>query len=115
MFKRLVLSTTLWQHPKMSTTLKTMKGLKDFECEKGHLSSWPPVPYIPPMDLITTKETPDTLKMKLLDGTVFNMSIFFQGNNKEYLAHIIAILCTIKQKGLNAQCRKLAKAVEKLP
>jgi hypothetical protein len=33
-FKRLVLSTTLWQHAKMSTTLKTPKGLKDSECNK---------------------------------------------------------------------------------
>jgi hypothetical protein len=98
MFKRLVLSTTLWQHAKMSTTLKTPEGLKDSECKKGQLSSRPPVPCIQPMDLITTKETPDTLKVKLLDGTVFNTSIFSRGNNEEYLAHIIVILRIVKQK-----------------
>ncbi len=51
-FKRLVLSTTLWQHAKMSTNLKTLEGLKDFECKKGQLSSWPPVPCVLPADLI---------------------------------------------------------------
>jgi hypothetical protein len=42
------------------------------------------------------------------------MSIYSHQNTKEYLAHIIAILCIIKQKGLNVQCRKLGKAVVKL-
>ncbi len=41
------------------------------------------------------------------------MSIFSQGKNKEYLAHIVAVLCLINQKGLDVQCRKLAKAVDK--
>ncbi len=52
--------------------------------------------------------------MKLPSGTVFNMSIFSQGNTKEYFGHVIAVLRLINQKGLNVQCRKLAKAVDKL-
>jgi hypothetical protein len=65
------------------------------------------------MDLVTTKEATESLKIKLPDGTVFNMSIFSRGNTKEYLAHIIVVLHLISQKGLNVQCRKLAKAVKK--
>ncbi len=42
------------------------------------------------------------------------MTIFSQGNTKEYLAHIITVLHLINQKGLNVQCRKLAKTVDKL-
>jgi hypothetical protein len=76
LFKRLVLSTTLWQHAMMSTALKSPKGLKDLECKKGQLSSWPPVPYVPPTDLVTTKEAPESLKIKLPNETVFNMSSF---------------------------------------
>jgi hypothetical protein len=52
--------------------------------------------------------------IKLPDGTAFNMSIFSQGNTKEYLAHVVAVLCLINQKGLNMQYRKLAKAVDEL-
>ncbi len=77
LFKRLMLSTTLWQHAKMSTTFKSPKGLKDSECKKGQLSSWPPSLYIPRTDLVNTKKAPETLKIKLPDGTIFNMSIFF--------------------------------------
>ncbi len=88
----------------MSTTLKTSKRLKDSKCKKGQLSSWPPVPYVPPMNLVTTKEVHETLKIKLPDGTVFNMSIFSQGNTKQYLAHVVAVLHLICQNGLNMQC-----------
>jgi hypothetical protein len=93
----------------MSTTLKSPKGLKVLECKKGQLSSQPSIPYVPPTDLVTTKEAPESLKIKLLDGTVINMPIFSQGNTKEYLAHIVAVLHPISQKGLDVQCRKLAK------
>ncbi len=77
-FKRLVLSTTLWQHAKMSTILKSTEGLKD-------------------------QEAPECLRIKLPDGTIFNMSIFSQGNTNEYLVHVVAILCAMNQKGLNVQ------------
>jgi hypothetical protein len=79
-FKRLMLSTTLRQHTKMSTTLKSPEGLKDSECKKGQLSSQPPILYIPPTNLVNTKEVPETHKIKLSNGTVFNKSIFSQEN-----------------------------------
>ncbi len=85
----------------MNTTLKSPEGLKDSECKKGQLISWPPIPYVPSTDLVTTKEAQESLKIKLPDGTIFNMSIFSQGKNKEYLAHIIAVLRLIRQNGLN--------------
>ncbi len=39
------------------------------------------------------------------------MPIYSCGNNKEYLAHIVAVLRIIDQKGLPMKCRMLAKAV----
>jgi hypothetical protein len=99
LFKRLVLSTTLWQLAKMITTLRSPKGLKYLERKKGQLSSWQFVPYAPLMDLVNTKEVQETLKIKLPDGTIFNMSIFSQGNTKEYIAHVVAVLPLINQNG----------------
>jgi hypothetical protein len=98
----------------MSTTLKIPERLKDLECKIGQLSSRPPVLYVPLTDLATTKEMLESLNIKLPIRTIFDMSIFFQENNKEYLAHIVTVLHLIDQKGLNVQCRKLAKAVDKL-
>ncbi len=98
----------------MSTTLKSPNGLKDLECKKGQLSNGPPVPYVPVTDFVTTKKEPQVLKVKLPDDTCLNMPIYFHGNTEEYLAHIVAVLRIIMQKGLGARCRKLGKAVVKL-
>jgi hypothetical protein len=98
----------------MSTTLKSPNGLKNSKCKKGQLpSNRPPIPYVPEMDLVTSKEEPQVLKVKLLDDTYLNMPIYSRGNTEEYLAHIVAFLCIIKRKGLDAKCRKLGKAVVK--
>ncbi len=57
-FKKLLLGTGLWQHAKMSTSLKFPDGLKDAECKKGQLSHRSPIPYVPMIDIITPKEEP---------------------------------------------------------
>jgi hypothetical protein len=97
----------------MSTILKSPNGLKDAECKKGQLSHWPPIPYGPVVDIVTPKEEPQIFKIKLPDASHLSMPIYSHGNNKEYLAHIAAVLRVIKQKGLPKKCRVLAKAVVK--
>jgi hypothetical protein len=97
----------------MSTILKNSKILKDLECKKGQLSSRPPISYVPPTDLLATKDLSKNLKIKLPNGTVFTMTIFLRWNTEEYLAHVIAVLQLINQKGVNVLCRKLAKLLEK--
>jgi hypothetical protein len=97
----------------MSTSLKSPDGLKDAECEKGQLSHWPPIPYVPVVDIITPKEEPQIFKIKLPDASHLSMPIYSRGNNEEYLAHIVAVLQVIKQKGLPKKRQVLAKAVVK--
>ncbi len=95
----------------MSTSLKSPDRLKDAECEKGQLSHRPPIPYVPVVDVVTPKEEPQHYKVKLPDASHLSMPIYYRGNNKEYLAHIAAVLHIIEQKGLPKKCRMLAKAV----
>jgi hypothetical protein len=97
----------------MSTSLKSPDRLKDAECKKGQLSHWLPIPYVPVVDIITLKEEPQHYKVKLPDTSHLSMPIYSHGNNKEYLAHIVAVLHIIEQKGLPKKCRMLAKAVVK--
>jgi hypothetical protein len=97
----------------MSTSLKSPDWLKDTEFEKGQLSHWPPTPYIPVIDIVTPKEEPQIFKIKLPDASHLSMPIYFCGNNEEYLAHIVAVLRVINQKGLPKKCQVLAKAVVK--
>ncbi len=110
-FKKLLLGTGLWQYAKMSTSLKSPERLKDAECEKGQLSHRPPIPYVPVVDVGMPKEEPQLYKVKLPDASHLSIPIYSRGNNEEYLVHVVAVLCIIKQKGLPKKCRVLAKAV----
>ncbi len=98
-FKKLLLGTGLWQYTKISTSLKSPDGLKNVECEKGQLSHRPPIPYVPVVDIVTPKEEPQLFKVKLLDGSHLSIPIYSRENNKKYLAHIVAVIHIIKQKG----------------
>ncbi len=80
---------------------------------EGQLAQRPPIPYIPVVDLVTPKEDPAVLKVKLPDYSHISVPIFSRGNNKEYIVHIVAVLRIIEQKGLHKKCRVHAKAVVK--
>ncbi len=110
-FKKLLLGTGLWHRAKMSTSLKSSDKLKDTECEKGQLSHQLPIPYVPVVDIVMPKEDPQVFKIKLPNASHLSMPIYAHGNNEEYLAHIVAVLRVIEQKGLPKKCQVLAKAV----
>ncbi len=97
----------------MSANLKSTDMLKDAECKKGQLAQRPPIPYVPVADLVTPKEDPAVLKVKLPDDSHISVPIFSRGNNKEYIMHIVAVLRIIEQMGLHKKCRMHAKAVVK--
>jgi hypothetical protein len=99
--------------PKMSTSLKSLDRLKDAECEKGQLSHRLLILYVPVVNIVMLKEEPQIFNIKLPDASHLSMSIYSRGNNEVYLAHIVAVLQVIKQKGLPKKCRVLAKAVAK--
>jgi hypothetical protein len=81
------------------------------ECKKGQLSNRPPIPYIAETNIVTPKEEPQVLKVMLPYNSHLNTPIYSCGNTEEYLTHIVAVLRIIKQKGLDAKCRKLQNAV----
>jgi hypothetical protein len=95
----------------MSTTLKAPDELKNSKCKIWQLSNQPPIPYVAETDIFTSKKEPQVLKVRLPDDSHLNMPVYSRGNTKEYLTHIVAVFCIIKQKGLDAKCRKLGKAV----
>jgi hypothetical protein len=95
----------------MSTSLKSPDRLKDAEFEKGQLSHPLSIPYVPVVDIVMPKEEPQDFKIKLPDASYLSMPIYSRGNNKEYLAHIVAVLRVIEQKGLPKKCPVLAKAI----
>ncbi len=97
----------------MSTNLKSPDMLKDAKCKRGQLSQRPPIPYVPVVVVIMPKEEPTVLKVKLPNESHISITIFSHGNNEEYIAHIVAVLRIIDQKGLPKKCRVFAKVVAK--
>jgi hypothetical protein len=63
----------------MSTNLKSLpEGLKNVECKKGTPLVRPPIPYVPPTDLLEKQET-EQIKVELPDRTKFQMSTYGSG------------------------------------
>jgi hypothetical protein len=95
----------------MSSNLKSPpEGLKNAKCKKGTLPVRPPIPYVPPTDLLEKWET-EQIKVELPDGKKFQMPTYGSGNNEEYLVHIIAILQLVKQKGTAAKVKEAFAAL----
>ena len=100
-----MIGTELYLSSRMSVPLKSPDGLKDHECEKGNLSHRPPIPYVPPTDLLPATSKIETIKIKVSDGSTVNMKIFSIGSPEEYLSHIVAVLHLIDRKGLREQSK----------
>ncbi len=102
-------------HKSDSTSLKSPDGLKDAECKKGQLSHWPPIQYVPVVDIIMPKEDPQVFKIKLPNASHLSMPIYYCGKSEEYLAHIVAVLQVIEQKGLPKKCGFLQRLLQDGP
>jgi hypothetical protein len=75
------------------------EGLGALKCKKEKSGVRPPIPYVPPTDLIKKREG-EQIKVKMPDGTNFSMAAFTCGMNEDYLVHVIAVLRIIEKKGL---------------
>jgi hypothetical protein len=98
----------------MSSSLKSPpEGLKNAKCEKGMPPMRPSIPYVPPTDLHEKRET-EQIKVKLPNGTKFQIPTYGSGNNKEYLIHVIAVLQLVEQKGTAADVKEAFAALLKV-
>jgi hypothetical protein len=90
----------------MSTNLKSPpEGPQNAKCKKGMPPIRPPMLYDPLTDLHKNREM-EQIKVKLPNGTKFQMPTYGTSNSKEYLVHIIAILHLVEQKGTAAKVKE---------
>ena len=75
------------------------EGLKNSECERGVITTRPPIPYVAEVDPYEKPEKTE-IKTKLVDGTDHRMAPFRSGTNEDYLCHIIALIRLVEQLGL---------------
>jgi hypothetical protein len=79
--------------------------LKDLECEQGNIVNWPPIPYVQPVDP-NKKQEKTKIKVKLPDGTNYQMVPFRAGSNEDYVTHIIAMKQLLEQKEIEDDAEK---------
>jgi hypothetical protein len=86
-----------------------VEGLKNSECERGVITTRPPIPYVAQVDPYEKPEKTE-IKMKLSDGTDYRMAPFRAGTNEDYICHIIAMIRLVEQLGLEKLVEESLKA-----
>jgi len=88
--------------------------LNDADCEKGHVSQWPPISYATSKDEASIKASRETIKMKTPKGEVKVAVLGDSPGPEEYLQHISSFVRMLERKKISEDMLKLAKAVASL-
>ena len=100
--------------PIMSGSAKSpAEGLKDSECERGVITTRPPIPYVAAVDPYEKQEK-TKIKTRLPDGTNYQMVHFRSGTNEEYTNHLIAMIRLVEQKDLENPVEKAFVTVSEI-
>ncbi len=100
--------------PIMSGSTKSpAEGLKDSECERGVITTQPPIPYVVAVDPYKKQEKTE-IKTRLPDGTNYQMVPFYLGTNEEYINHVIVMIRVIEQKDLPNSVERVFVTVSKI-
>jgi hypothetical protein len=85
--------------------------LNDADCEKGHVTQRPPIPYATSKAESTMKASRETIKMKTPEGEVKVAVLGDSPDTKEYLQHLNAFLQMLTRKKYEDDLLKLTKTV----
>jgi hypothetical protein len=113
-FKRLILTTPLCQHLLLTmSSIPTSVELNDSECEKGHVTQRPPIPYAVSKAGLVMMTTRGIVKIKTTEGE-HKQAILGNGADKEdYIKHHMSIYRLMEKKEHMADLAEAAKAVLK--
>ncbi len=95
------------------STQSPAEGLKDLECERGVITTQPPIPYVAAVDPYEKQEK-TKIKTRLPDGTNYQMVPFRSRTNEEYINHIIAMIRLVEQKDLENSMKKAFVTVSEI-
>ncbi len=115
MFKQLFLETKMLLIPIMSSgsAKSPAEGLKDLECERGVITTRPPIPYVVAVDPYEKAEK-IKIKTRLPDGPNYQMVPFCLGTNEDYVNHLIAMIRLVEQKDLEKSVEVAFAAVKEV-
>jgi hypothetical protein len=85
--------------------------LNNAECEKGHVTQRPPIPYATSKAETTTKASRETVKVRTPEGEVKVALLGDSPGAEEYLQHLNVFLRMLARKKYEDDLLKLSKAV----
>jgi hypothetical protein len=85
--------------------------LNDAECEKGHVTQRPPIPYTTSKAETTTKASRETVKVSTPEGEVKVALLGDSPGAEEYLQHLNVFLRMLARKKYEDDLLKLSKTV----
>ena len=107
-FKHWILETLLYQHLLLTMSSTPMSKLNDADCEKGHVSQWPPISYALSKDETAMKASRETIKMKTPEGEVKVAVLGDSPGAEEYLQHINNFIRMLERKKIEEDLLKFA-------
>ena len=96
--KRLILETPLYQYLLLTMSSTPASELNDAECEKGHVTQRPSIPYATSKAEFTMKASREIIKMKTSEGKVKLAVLGDSPGTEEYLQHLNAFLQMLDRK-----------------
>ncbi len=109
-FKRLVLMTPLCQHLLLSMISTPMSyKLSDADCEKGHVTQRPPIPYAVSKNGLLVHTLQETVKIKTPEGESKQSLLGNGADMEEHVKHLMSFFCFMEKKEYKADLKKASQ------
>jgi hypothetical protein len=109
-FKRLILMMPLCQHLLLSmSSIPTSYKLSNADCEKGHVTQRPPIPYAVSKNGLLVSTLRETVKIKTPKGESKQSLLGNGADGEEYLKHLMSFFYFIEKKGYEADLKAASK------
>jgi hypothetical protein len=92
----------------MSST-PTSYELSDADCEKGHVTQWPPILYAVSKNGLLVSTLQETVKIKTPEGETKQSLLGNRADGEEYVKHLMSFFHFMEKKGYEAELEKASQ------
>jgi hypothetical protein len=83
--------------------------LSNADCEKGHVTQWPPIPYAVSKNGLLVSTSQETIKIKMPEGESKQSLLGDRADGEEYVKHLMSFFCFMEKKGYKADSKAASK------
>jgi hypothetical protein len=81
----------------------------DADCEKGHVTQWPPIPYAVSKNGLLVSTLQETVKIKMPKGESKQSLLGKKADGEEYMKHLMSFFHFMEKKGYKADLEAASK------